>query len=331
MTHRKIARRAVGTGEASAAAAAIAGELRHGVIDGVEVDFRHPELPAQDWEARPFWHVWGQPPASAGIIFPGEASYRVAELRKLKSLDENVPAVFARPGDRLTIASVVPKFADRRFDHLHDAQQRLACLVIKRPSGELVCPTEPLTFYGTSQIRDGALRETFDHVLSRISAQAGVADLFERSPQDAPGCDFTPFWSLSFEDMALIAAQKAHRAYFNVRAALPSDDTADPKLSRAHLRSLVNNAALAGFLLAKAEARTAEKAGAGTMKNQVLASAARTNTVWRDKANAIWKAHPDWRTHRVAKHVAESDDDLSSVQRAIKGLAPPTSPSYKKG
>ena len=171
MTHRRITDLSIAEGETGTVAPLIAGRQRCGVIEGVEVDFRHPDLPADDWEARPFWYVWGESPSHAGIIFPYEAAYGVAELRKLKAIDDSVPAVFALVGDKITVESVVPKIEDRRFDHPHDAQQRLAYLRIERPSGEVRYPAGPLTFYGTSQIKNGALRETFDHIVTRIVRQ----------------------------------------------------------------------------------------------------------------------------------------------------------------
>jgi len=141
MTHRRIKARHVAQSETALIAAAIAGEQRHGFIDGVEVDFRHPDLPASDWEAAAWWYVWGVPPRNAGIIFPAEAELDLDALREAKGMmGAALVPVFARAGDRVSIINVVPKIEDRRFDHPHDAQQRLAYLQIERPSGEIVCP-----------------------------------------------------------------------------------------------------------------------------------------------------------------------------------------------
>lgn len=299
-------------------AAAIGGELRHGIIDGVEVDFRHPDLPASDWEARPFWHVWASPPSHAGIIFPAEAAFGEARLRGEKQLDDALPAIYANPGDKVTVTSVVPMIKDRRFDHPHDAQHRLAYLRIERPNGDVVDLPEPLAFYGVTQIREGALRETFDHLAARIALHAGVQGLESRQRDPF---DFTRYWDRELSEIALRAAQDAHRDYFGLLDQLPEGEKGGQL--RARLRSLINAASLAGFMLGKVEARKAERMGAATLRNQERAVAAVARTDWTEKAEAIWKDHPEYSRTRVAKLIAEgTDDDQRSIMRRIQSVEP---------
>ena len=99
--------------------------------------------------------------------------------------------------------------------------------------------------------------------------------------------------------------------------------------ARVLLSMVANSAALAGFALGKVEACKAEKIGLASHRNRQLATAKNTNHHWRDAAKEIWAKHPKWTTHRVAKQIAQGDEDVSSVQRSIKKLAPETSPSFK--
>lgn len=313
----RIQKKQVGAGERAAIAAEIACGGRLGVLDGVEVDFRHPELPPEDWEARPFWHVWGSPPSNAGILFPGEASHAPeAQLREFKG-GLSIPLIAVAAGDRISIESVITEIADRRFDHPHDAQKRLALLRIEKASGEVVHPPGPLMFYGTTQIRRGATRESFDHILGRICRHAGTETLYERGLNGYyKGTDFD--WDMPLEQIARHFAADAHDAFFDLQSRFPEGD-----LGGAHLRNLANSAALAGFLLGKIEARKSEQVAGSVMANRDRATEKVTRVDWLAKAKAIWAEHPDWRRTRVAHMIAEgSDDDPRAIMRAIKKIDP---------
>ncbi len=319
-TARRIAEKQVGEGERNATATDIGCGSRVGNLDGVHVDFRHQDLPADDWEARPFWHVWGDSPAHAGILFPGEAaSGTEAELRAEKG-GLAIPLLRVEEGDRITIESVVVEVGDRRFDHPHDVQRRSAFLRIDRRSGEVVRPHRPMMFYGRTQIRKGALRESFDHILARVCAHAGVqtpyiAGLNGHFPGFADGGHWS--WDRPLEELARYETAEAHDAFFELAARLD-------ELGAAHLRRLINSASLAGFLLAKVEARKAEKTAAGVMLNREAATKKVTRLDWRARAQEIWAEHPDYRRTRVAKMIAEEnpDDDQSSIMRALKPIDP---------
>jgi hypothetical protein len=318
MTRKRITRRAIGEGPNPELAAKIGGALRHGVLDGVEVDFRHPDLPVDQWEAAPYWYIgYGQTPSHAGVIFPnGQITTRdIAEILG----DQKGTQLF--PGDRLSIREVVQEVSDRRFDHLHDSQVRRAYLRITRCTGEVIDLDRPLTFWGVNRIREGATREAFDHVVGRICELAGKDDL-----EPARVGSGNP-WSWPLEEQAFAFAYQARSAYEALLPLLPEDGTEDCRPHRAHLRVVINNAALAGFLLAKAEVRQAEKAAAGIWNNLKQAQEARLRTDLIDAATQVWAEHPTWTKNRVAEAVRGSAK-LRGVITTIERVVPRTSPSH---
>lgn len=307
MTHKRITERIIQAGEEAIEAEAIA-QNRHGTLAGVEVDFRHPDL-SDEWLPRPQWFVFGPPPANAGILFPNEA----AEL--IQDADApSLPVIEARAGDRVSVERVLPQIVDGRLDHPHDKLRQLVYLQIERPSGEVVHLPEPLAFFGRTQVREGPGREAFDNILSRICAHNGVTDIHNGADPCGPPWG----WSSPLERVALGVGATAHDAYFRLLAKMEAEG-----VSAAGLRSLVNAAALAGFLLGKVEARKAEKVALASEKNRQLGTAKIVRSDWPEKAKAIWAAHPDYRRTRVANLIAEgTDDDPRSISRAIKTIDP---------
>ena len=297
-------------------AAKIAGPERHGVLEGVTVDFRHPELPLIDWEPAPHWHAWSRQHASAKIIFPVEARTGLAKLRTETGL-VNYPAVYARPGDKVSVVAVEVRDVDRRFDHPHDRQTRQARLQVERSTGEIYSPPDPMSFYGRTRIREGATRDAFDHLAARICQYAGIVQL---EPASLDMSD-REIWSDQLEDTAVIAATRSVDAFARLYKSLSDID-------RALLRKVINNTAIAGFVLGKIEARKAEKIAAPVANNLRKGSVKVRRDDWTNLARAIWSEHPDWTVNAVANEIAEelgADDDPRSIRRNIEKVMPPTS------
>lgn len=321
---KRVTDKEVAEGDRAATAAHIGGAGRVGDLDGVRVDFRHPELPPEEWEARPWWHVWGDPPTSAAILFPNEAAHGSEEdLRGMKG-GLCIPLVAAQPGDTITVESVVAEISDRRFDHQHDAQRRLAYLRIERPDGSLLHPPGPLAFMGITQIRHGATRESFDNIVARICAHAGRTTPYVECANGNHVGDWG--WDMPLEEIARHVAADAHDAYFELLGQLP-----DEGMARAYLRNVINSAALAGFLLGKVEARRPERTAAAVAEAAERGAAKVTRVDWRERAIALWKENPTWTKNRVANAIAEGTDDAPrSIIRGIEHLVPETSPSFKR-
>lgn len=261
MTHERVALPTVFRDADAIEAAAIAARQRVGVVEGVNVDFRHPDL-TEEWEASPYWFQWGKPPHRAGLLFPGEHDVDERDLRALRRTPDSVPIIRVYPGDSLTIDRVEARVIDRRFDHPHDKTVMLAHLRIRRASGEAERVPSPLGFFGASQVRDASIAMIFDHVALRIAALNQAPSL------DDPDWDLMlpatggDYWNGTLEAWAFASAREALGEFHNIREFLGGDTHPDNanRLMVQKLRTVINCAAMAGFLQAKAESREAEAA-----------------------------------------------------------------------
>lgn len=312
---RRISNYQVTRGSDAAVAAEIATDKRQGILQGVDVDFRHPDLP-EGWWARPFWYVWGLPPASAGLIFPDEATHTLDELRKAKGDMADAAPVYAREGDRLTVSRVEVVNEARFMCHPHDALAYDAFLTLTRTSGETLSDIGPVRFHGSTRLRGGASREAFDNAMRRIADLQGYWVLPELEP--------VPRWDDGPDTVARWHGSVAHRCYSNL---LEGIDRSDGRM-RASLNSLSNSAMMAGYALAVHEMRKAEHDAAVRESNRQRATMARTDSDREVCAKAIW-AEKAWLTvHAVAKQMMESwpekfgDKDISSLQKSIKRFKP---------
>lgn len=304
----------VSSGTDAAIAADIAADLRHGELGGVNVDFRHTDLP-EGWWARPFWYVWGRPPHSAGLIFPGEAEHAVDELRKAKG-DLDVAAIFALAGDSLTVGRVEAVNEAAFMCHPHDAKAYDAYLTLARANGEVLSDLGPLRFYGSTRIKGGAMREAFDNAMARIG------DL--REHWGLAAFDPVPRWSDGADAVAHWHGSRAHQSYSNLFDGI---DRSDGHMT-ANLRSLANSAMLAGYALAVHEMRRAENAATSIETNRQRATQARTDTDRERCAKAVWTEKPRATVNAVAVEMTRrwpdlfGGKDISSLSRSIKKHKP---------
>ncbi len=145
-------------------------------------------------------------------------------------------------------------------------------------------------------------------------------------------------------DVGNAAFSGSERLAWATRAAAIAEDSLQEALrgcdaaKREAILSAVAEAAFTGLYLAEhlvqpiVEQHT--RLVQSRFRNTDAASAARRRVDWRQGAQRIWAEHPTWKTHAVANElkragVAAQSVDVASISRAIKGLAPETSPSFK--
>lgn len=320
---KRLVKRHIAQGEIAQQALRVARADCAELVDGVRVDFRHPSIPPGEWEARAFWYVASEGTNHAGVLFPSEAK-SIPEARKKNSLigearaqwlDEKEKLPTARPGDCLSVESVVDRISDRRFDHPHDATVKEAYLVLTRENGSQIRPQSPLCFYGKTQLRDGPSRDAYDRLAERILEPLGSPDP-HRFEVDAM---FEPFrkpnlhQSLPLDQRAALAIEEAEQAWTElVEKHLADDDSA-----RSLLRTALSEAVRAAFYQAKFEAKPAVKAATATFNN--LAKGAKTRKKGDRIAAAIELAekHPQWTRHRIATGVIECLNLEEDKRRAI--------------
>jgi hypothetical protein len=304
----------VSRGTDAAIAADIAADVRHGNLEGVNVDFRHLDLP-DGWWARPFWYVWGRSPHSAGLIFPSEAEHTVDELRKAKG-DLEADAIFARAGDSLTVGRVEVVNEAAFMCHPHDAKAYDAYLTLARSNGDVLNELGPLRFYGSTRIKGGAMREAFDNAMSRIGELRDTWGLSAFDP--------VPRWSDGTDAVAHWHGSRAHQSYSNL---LDGIDRSDGHMT-ANLRSLANSAMLAGYALAVHEMRKAENTAAKIAANLERGTPARTDKNREIYSKQIWAEKPYLSRNAVAKIMMErwpdlfGNKDVSSISKSIKPFLP---------
>ena len=317
---RRVTELQVQAGEEGRIAVEIATTGRKGVFEGVHVDFSHPEIPPSEWWARPWWHVFGDGEHHCGLIFPGEASAASEDWQRFKANVER-QAVFAQPGDRVTVSRVKRVQEVTFLHHEHDYSVRYAFLTLTRSDGTVITDIGPLAFYGNTRLIGHGSREAFDNAIARIAALS--PDGLREDPFDLKRLE--P-WKHGPAEAALHYAGEAHDELFALIDELAPDDT----MGYIRLRELANAALLAGFALGKHEAHRAERQAEGAARGAKAGGEKTADHVAREMAKQLWAENPTKRVYWVAKQivVAHPDKDQNTVARSIKHLTPPTSESY---
>lgn len=296
-----------------------------GEVEGVFVNFGHPDLPPGEWEARPWWVVWDSPPDSAGFIFPYEAKFDLEAYRRWVPGVQGLPALYANPGDTITVEAVECEEIGGPFDHVHDISRKLVRLVLIRSDGEEVRPQNPLAFYGVTQLRDAPPIEAYDRLVERVLADHDNP----RSIEQLSGMHFAiksaPASVPELRERALRCVGEAERSLTALWDTLDADQQ---KL----LQRAVAGAALAGFSQGKAELRKAEKQARGSAKGRAHGPKSQLDQEAIDFAKAAWAKEPARRKKNIAQELAiircgEADENLV---RAIMRTLQPYDP-HKKG
>lgn len=316
---RRVTSRPVAKGEDALAASLIGGRLRIGHLQGVSVNFQHPDLPP-DYEALPWWYVWQAPPSSAGLIFPSEAAVGLEALRNAKGLGDLMP-IFAEAGDTLTVARVEVVDEGGCLDHPHDREVRLATLALTKASGEII-EAGPLAFYGCGRVIGHGSREAFDHILDRVLRHAGT----DQFPGPERLLEAGGPWGLKrTEDAAMMFAKQAHDAFHRV-----ADPLADGDRTKANLQMMINAASLSGFLLAKLEHRSDEEKRIRQIEGARLAAQGKTPADLLKAARKL-AAEPGWSRTAIARELEgewgnpPKFKDRRSIQDTLNryGIGPP--------
>lgn len=320
---RRVTELEVTEGDDAKLAVEIATSGRVGTFQGVKIDFNHDDLPSDEWWARPWWDVWRDGEHHIGLIFPGEAAHD-AELRKLGVTRE---AIYALPGDAVSISRVKQIQEVSFLHHPHDYSVRHAYIKLTRADGTEKDNIGPLAFYGRTRLIGHGSREAFDNAIARIEMlkpnglqQSG----FWAEPQQLN-------WKNGADVIASHYAGQAHDVLFDLLDALDVNDTK----SYVRLRSLVNATMLAGFALAKHEMKQAKEWEASREANRKIATAKAREASGSEKkieaAKACWRDNPALTTNAVAEILINEcwpDTYTASMSRTIKRFAPPESPSH---
>jgi len=330
MTDRRITEYAVAEGAEADIAAEIATKTHYGILQGVEVDFRHASLPVDEWHASPWWDVWGDGTDHAGVIFPDEAAWGdIAEIKRRKGIDDTFPVIYVSAGDKISVEEVLVHRDDRIFDHAHDSETRLAFLKITRRDGSTVVLNKPMMFHGATRLRNEGWRLQFDNMLDRIKRHNGVESVFDYPVYGEPIPETGIL--LSEKRQALLAARDAYESFFNILDALDKIDAPNVGQLKAGLRNLANQSARAALLLGKVEAQRAEDIASNAVKGGKRMGLANANQYWVDEAERLWNENPNWTLNRIAETISHGEaNDKRSIMKArgVVLACPRTSSSW---
>lgn len=264
------------------------------VLDGVTIDFRHPDIPAGQYRPDP---EWSDSNHESGLRGPWNI------------LDDPTPQKLercARAGDTVKVESVSRETLPRIGigDHEADRQGARCFLVIERPDGFRSQPLGPVWFLRADSIHSLDPARFLEVLIGRFREMRGRIDADDDEGSYAAVADA----SLSYLENGELGF-------------MPSQ------------AELLSSAALFGYSLARAEAergvvplaidatrtaeqrRTAGAAGAAKVRRDD----------WRRAAEDIWRNDPMLKVHAVASLIVETPGDASgirSISRAIKDLKP---------
>lgn len=320
-TRRRLVKREISVGQRQKDALSVARADREGVVDGVIVDFRHPDIPPGEWEAREFWHVGADTLQHCGFIFPTELQTCLdpsnTDRRNLIPEKLKLPRAYA--GDKLTVEAVIDQISDNNFDHRHDATIKVAQVVLTRVNGETVRPASPMNFFGVTQLRDGPMRDAYDRIAARILSEHGWpdSDRLEALSKLRP---ITTTWvseqDLNLSERALLAVEESERAWHELIDKYFCDDVHGQVL----LRTAMAGAVRAAFFQAKHESREAERRATAQLEN--LAEGPRTRKGWDRIASArkLASKNPEWKRNRIATGVIEDLGLGENTRRALLNM-----------
>lgn len=290
-----------------------------GEVESVRVDFRHPDLAAGEWEARPWWVVWTLPD-SAGFIFPYEAN-QVDHYLRLVPAAAHLPQVFAEPGDTITIEAVDCEDIAGPFDHPHDVKRKLARLRLTKATGEAISSPNLTPFYGVTQLRDAPPLEAYDRLAERVLADHGFPEAIDALPGMIVNHLADPASVPDLRERALLCVGEAEKALRQLRGKFELQ-TDQGRASWRLVQRAVAAAALGGFSQGKAELRKAEKQAAGSAEGRAQGPLSLRNQQWWDYATAAWEAEPSRTAYSIkegliAERIAEESQE-SSIFRQLK-------------
>jgi len=246
------------------------GPARHGVVDGVEFDLRHPLLDPEEWYT---FIIGGTPyeshsPLGPLLWFPWMGAFDEAAFRKEFFPDDDVaisaeeaaeiepiieqylPEQFVYAGDKLVIGQVNCVVVGDAFDHLHDSESRNAYLNIIRADRTVIEVNEPLQFIGQSTTSSfHGIRGHYEAVVWRILKHFGLRELSAASVDSNESAERNEHASGALYQALDIQERIGRELQIDF-----SNDATSSEIIRAREKvQLVNHAVALGYLWAKAE------------------------------------------------------------------------------
>jgi len=141
---------------------------RHGEVDGVRFDFRHPELPISKW-LMPIINVRQ---SSGGAVYGKKVPYFwFPWYGKFEKIDNStiLPDVILAEGDEVSISDVKTLFVGKQFSRPPDREVKRAFLKVTHPDGSTETIRNSIIFRAAAAVvEDIASHSIFDALSLRI-------------------------------------------------------------------------------------------------------------------------------------------------------------------
>jgi hypothetical protein len=184
---------------------------RHGIVDGVEFDFRHELLDPCEWQmdtigiepqrfntvSSPFiWFPWFGQFSKVKLRDEAKLFYEFDKSRRLdleemstkypeykllakdyrvapvsEYIRDAIPECIMYAGDKISVREVRRQFIGDRFDHRHDSEVRYALLNVIRSNGKTENIQKPIGFRGITSIFAAGAQRNFIAKISRRICQ----------------------------------------------------------------------------------------------------------------------------------------------------------------
>lgn len=219
-------------------------ETRHGIVDGVEIDLRHPLLPLGEWDL--VWYFGGMAGADEGpaLVFP----WSMEDWGYLPRWGQKPAQV--RAGDRIRVATVERvRFRETEFSHPADREYRAAYLAIDCGNRRRRTLVRPLPFWPPLSLSKPRLsgKPTFDRIAARVCDALGVADIDSYVLSDE-------VMRMTLTEAAFEAATSAKSDWNLLQEEIGKLDDEDRGRANLWLRGLVDHAVTLGYRAAQSEA-----------------------------------------------------------------------------
>ena len=281
------------------ALAEICGITRHGVVGGVEFDFRHELLEPREWQMETIGTdspLYCESAFAPFIWCPWYGEFSKAQLRREANLDDESdekmlrdPECIINVGDKITIKNVDRQFIEENnFGRAHDYEVRFALLNVIRSNDKIEEIKTPVRFTSMASIFTGDSTQFLDKILRRVRQHFHVRSLEKVSMYEIPEKD-----GGRFAAGTRFYAETLARRLVEFKKLAGNRKSDNPHVSSAlDACYIADEAAYVGYLWARAEAEINLKPlvrSALRVKIGATSGGAKSGAVRRQKRAASWE------------------------------------------
>lgn len=297
-------------------------EGRVGVIQGVEIDLRHPSLDS-NWSPTWLFGSEGTGPSREDgpwLVFPWTEAWDRKGWR-----GAGRPCVI-KAGDRVRIEFVKRVRVGTEINHPADRERRDAYLIVERSSGGKARPKRPVVFWPRLSLMRPRLagRPTFPRVAARVCDELGIQDLESYRFSEEDGISLT---EAAVEEGRGV---RIHLKMLTDHLGRPEQGDWDSERDRI-LDYIVNSAVAFGYLAAQGEAE--QYIAPAAQERRMIARASSKGGLLSGKVRQVkvdqWRALAKPIILEIMAERGTHTRDNVANELAAKWIGPPHCPSVR--